>query len=88
MEEVCQLDISLDCLGKGNLSGENVSVKLCCRQDCMGIFLVSDWCAQGVTAVHRDNATPGQGGLGCIRKQVEQAMGSKTESSTPSWPLL
>ena len=32
-------------------------------------------------------ATPGLVVLGSIRKQAEQAMGSKPGSSTPPWPL-
>jgi hypothetical protein len=36
----------------------------------------------------RGGVTPGPVVLDGIRKQAEQAMGSKTVSSTPPWPLL
>ena len=50
-----------------------------------GIFLINDRWGRAQPTV--GGASPEQMILGCIRKQAEQAMGSKPASSVPPWPL-
>ena len=50
-----------------------------------GIVLTNDSCGGAQPTV--GSTVPGQVVLHCVRKQVEQAMGSKSVSSTPPWYL-
>ena len=53
------------------------------RSNCKGIFSISD--QGGKAPCEWDH--PWAGSLGSIRKQAEQARGSKSVKNIPPWPL-
>jgi hypothetical protein len=76
---VCQLDSGWNYHRERSFSWASASMRSCC-----GAF--SRLMIKGKAALV-GGAIPGLVVLGCIRKQAEQARGSKPVSNIPPWPL-